>query len=848
MLPVINDSNPGAEDASRQNKRDEILDRIAASVSSDAMSSVRDESVLKVVNAFSKSLKENNAVLLETLVKEDKDLLTDTVKALSNLQGKTVEEFAKKLDEVMKHSEKMILRGEVQKNDALKEVGEKLKEIALQEKYKAMGIDGDPTTGQRVKERIFGKQTQTPDGTKATGWVQGKSILKNAGSGFASGFSSTFMGGAFAGVSKSNEERRREVREQTETENKKLAFLEESKQNLTSTLDNSGQTTDKVTQGGGEETTQLASANIAPDTKTKSDAEELRAGIRDTDPAFSRSSSALGVKDYWPELLRLLEEIKKCVCECQCNGSGMNLPLPAPIPVGGPVKTAAAAAIASRVPAAVATRVPMAVPALALASETAATRVPALTDARTAVARQTAVPQLTQQASGATLEELGLKTAQQEKVLVRRAGDVELSPKLQGRSVAEADAYRGIKPGLKGNELREAIRNRNIAEAAATAKVEPKAVVGGRDLNRRANENITTEEGRNNWRARKAAEMQEGSLSRSLQETSRTAPTGRNLVPVKGAVEATASKPWYSRAWESTKTTVSGMATGAAEKAKSFGTSALGAAKTAGSWIQGQRAKGAEALGKGFDWVKGKASKVFGGTAEAIGSSRFGKAAAPVLAKAGGLARVAGKAIPFLPAAIGAYSKYKETKARTGSTGRALLAGGITGLATYGGQVLGEAGGAAVGSLAGPVGTGVGFVAGGAAGAYAGEKAGSWGADKIDNLIWGKAEPAKAGEKPKAAIATPQGARQSGGATLQQRPRASVQGGQNQDSAIISRSTAAVATAKGAAEKPVINVPPPTVIQAPPQQSGPTIPHTSPHSRPDDNSWLTWQRRRTAAA
>ena len=450
---------------------------------------------------------------------------------------------------------------------------------------------------------------------------------------------------------------------------------------------------------------------------------------------------------------------------------------------------------------------------------------------------------MTQQASGATLEELGLKTAQQEKVLVRRAGDVELSPKLQGRSVAEADAYRGIKPGLKGNELREAIRNRNIAEAASTAKVEPKAVVGGRDLNRRANENITTEEGRNNWRARKAAEMQEGSLSRSLQETSRTAPTGRNLVPVKGAVEATASKPWYSRAWESTKSGMSKAWEGTKSLGKSAGNKISGAwesAKGLGSSAWGKVSKGAERVG---NWsANTRVGRAVVGATESPAARRISSVASKVANS--GAVKWGGRALGALGVGVDVYNRKKE-----GQTWGKVGAGVGSGLA---GAALGAKGGAALGGAIGSAFFGVGAVPGaaiggflgGVGGYFAGSGAGDWVYDKV----MGTAEPVKPGDKPKPVVATANGARQAPAAALQQRPRASVQGGQNQDSAIISRSTAAVATAKGAAEKPVINVPPPTVIQAPPQQSGPTIPHTSPHSRPDDNSWLTWQRRRTAAA
>ena len=83
------------------------------------------------------------------------------------------------------------------------------------------------------------------------------------------------------------------------------------------------------------------------------------------------------------------------------------------------------------------------------------------------------------------------------------------------------------------------------------------------------------------------------------------------------------------------------------------------------------------------------------------------------LGKAGGLV----KGIPGVGAAIAGGMTGLEEYKKTGSLGKALLVGGLTGAGTLGGEVVGGA----VGSLAGPVGTVVGEVGGGIAGAAGGE-------------------------------------------------------------------------------------------------------------------------------
>jgi GH24 family phage-related lysozyme (muramidase) len=95
------------------------------------------------------------------------------------------------------------------------------------------------------------------------------------------------------------------------------------------------------------------------------------------------------------------------------------------------------------------------------------------------------------------------------------------------------------------------------------------------------------------------------------------------------------------------------------------------------------------------------------------------------LGKLGKFAKFASKGaskIPVIGGAISGVSAGVEEYGKTGSLGRSLMVGGITGVSS----AAGGAAGALVGSAAGPVGTAVGGVAGSVAGEYGGKKLAHW--------------------------------------------------------------------------------------------------------------------------
>jgi hypothetical protein len=324
MLPNIEQENTkkGAEKLTPE-QRDEILVKVLESVSTESMKSVSDTSVARIVTDFAKSIELANKDLVENLVDEDKTLLKDVVKEISKLQGKNSEEL-KRLGEL---AEKILLSADKSGNEKLKGVGERLKESVLQEKFQDANatLAGDQDTFKnRFMRNVTGK---TPAEAKVQGTSIFGSVLKDFSYGFRKG-----LGGSFV----KDEERRERIRAKADYENKKVALAEASASDFGKILDSvNAPDQDKFETGGGEQTTNLSNPDSNPDSVSRSDTEELKAGIRDTDAAFSRSATD-GMDPWetrWADLMDTLNKIKDCVCTCQCTGNdnvGPDIDLPDP--------------------------------------------------------------------------------------------------------------------------------------------------------------------------------------------------------------------------------------------------------------------------------------------------------------------------------------------------------------------------------------------------------------------------------------------------------------------------------------------------------------------------------------
>lgn len=313
MLPNLEQENnkKGAQKLTPE-QRDEILVKVLASVNTESMKPVSDTSVARIVTDFAKSIELANKDLVENLVDEDKTLLKDVVKEISKLQGKNSEEL-KRLAEL---AEKIVISADKSGNEKLKGVGERLKESVLQEKYQEANatLTGDQDTFKnRVMRNLTGK---TPAEAKVQGTSVFGSFLKDFSYGFRKG-----LGGSFV----KDEERRERIRAKAEYENKKVALAESSASDFGKILDSANTNSpdqDKFETGGGEQTTSLSNPDNKPDAVSRSDIEELKSGIRETDPAFSRSATdAIDPwETRWSELMDMLNKIKDCVCSCQCTG------------------------------------------------------------------------------------------------------------------------------------------------------------------------------------------------------------------------------------------------------------------------------------------------------------------------------------------------------------------------------------------------------------------------------------------------------------------------------------------------------------------------------------------------
>jgi ribosomal protein S17E len=325
MLPKINPANDNVGSKPSEQKRDEIFNKIAASLRTSTIKPVSDQIVTKIVSNFTESLHETNKDLLETLLEEDKKLLKETVDAISKLQGKNEQE----LDKLLALAEKIILSGQTNKNQPIQGVGERLKETVLQGKYDAAGatLSGDQDT---LKNRILRSMTgTTPEQAKVQGTTVFGNLRKTSSRAFREGMGSIFV---------SDEERREDIRAKAERENKQIALAQQSASDFGKILDSSGKNinnspdSSKFETNGEEVTTNLSNPEASIDAATKSDAQELAAGIRDTDPSFSRSmtESADPWEQRWNDLLDLLNKIKDCVCQCQCTDqqAPMDIDLP----------------------------------------------------------------------------------------------------------------------------------------------------------------------------------------------------------------------------------------------------------------------------------------------------------------------------------------------------------------------------------------------------------------------------------------------------------------------------------------------------------------------------------------
>lgn len=321
MLPKLPPANDSVNSKASEEKRNEIFNKISAALDTTTVKPIADTVVTKIISKFTISLQESNKDLLETLIDEDKILLKQTIDAISKLQGKN----SKELDRLLLLAEKLILSGQTNKNEKMQGIGEQLRETVQQgKKDSAKDSKGRPIlTGDQdtIKNRFIRSMTGiTPEQASVQGTTVLGHLAKTSSRAFREGMGSLFV---------SDKERNKGVEEISDQENKQVSLAQQSAAALFKILDSSGQPKKNTNSpdnsaydsNGEEVTTNLTNPASSIDTATRSDVQELTAGIRDTDSSFSRSSTVTNDpwEQRWKDLLDLMNKIKDCVCSCQCT-------------------------------------------------------------------------------------------------------------------------------------------------------------------------------------------------------------------------------------------------------------------------------------------------------------------------------------------------------------------------------------------------------------------------------------------------------------------------------------------------------------------------------------------------
>ena len=335
MLPKLPPANDSVDSKASEEKRNEIFNKISAALDTTTVKPIADTVVTKIISKFTISLQESNKDLLETLIDEDKILLKQTIDAISKLQGKN----SKELDRLLLLAEKLILSGQTNKNEKMQDIGEQLRETVQQgKKDSAKDSKGRPIlTGDQdtIKNRFIRSMTGiTPEQASVQGTTVLGHLAKTSSRAFREGMGSLFV---------SDKERNKGVEEISDQENKQVSLAQQSAAALFKILDSSGQPKKNTNSpdnsaydsNGEEVTTNLTNPASSIDTATRSDAQELTAGIRDTDSSFSRSSTVTNDpwEQRWKDLLDLMNKIKDCVCSCQCTeqmGQGPEIDIDGP--------------------------------------------------------------------------------------------------------------------------------------------------------------------------------------------------------------------------------------------------------------------------------------------------------------------------------------------------------------------------------------------------------------------------------------------------------------------------------------------------------------------------------------
>jgi hypothetical protein len=267
VIETAKNTSSSGEKPMQSEEKDKLFSEVRKVLDLNKNRPADKEASARLVNSFIQSIERNTSDVIRTMESQDKKLMEDTLDAITKLQFKTVDEFKKSLKDINDLASKMIARSESGGPGQLGEIGKELQQQALGERFKAEGLtlEGkDDTFVNRLKQELFGNSKEPGrEGTPTKGFREG---FKNAGSEFMGGFKKglTPQSGVLGSIFKSQESRREEIRNETNQSNERLSEVERLKKMFSEAIGSKTETnksTNKSTNNNSTTTSQSTNDN-----------------------------------------------------------------------------------------------------------------------------------------------------------------------------------------------------------------------------------------------------------------------------------------------------------------------------------------------------------------------------------------------------------------------------------------------------------------------------------------------------------------------------------------------------------------------------------------------------------
>ena len=307
VIETAKNTSSSGEKPMQSGEKDKLFSEVRKVLDLNKNRPADKEASARLVNSFIQSIERNTSDVIRTMESQDKKLMEDTLDAITKLQFKTVDEFKKSLKDINDLASKMIARSESGGPGQLGEIGKELQQQALGERFKAEGLtlEGkDDTFVNRLKQELFGNSKEPGrEGTPTKGFREG---FKNAGSEFMGGFKKglTPQSGVLGSIFKSQESRREEIRNETNQSNERLSEVERLKKMFSEAI---GSKTETNKSTNNKSTTTNQSANDVNKSTTTSQSSSNDTAT-ETNQSASQSVAEFTSVD---KMVNLTEEQKK---------------------------------------------------------------------------------------------------------------------------------------------------------------------------------------------------------------------------------------------------------------------------------------------------------------------------------------------------------------------------------------------------------------------------------------------------------------------------------------------------------------------------------------------------------